>query len=94
MSAVPLCPKALRAHWVTDDHGELVLSCTPSTPDDLEHDAAERKYFLIVVSTVFIVWAILLCLITYAKKWEHDRAGRHKKIANAYPGLLFPPRNI
>jgi hypothetical protein len=90
--SLPRCPTNLRAHWVTDDHGELVLACTPTTPDDLARDAKENRIALLVLGGGVIVYLILLCGILLIKKFQHNHVGKNKRIAHAYPYSLFAPR--
>lgn len=90
--SLPRCPTNLRAHWVTDDHGELVLACTPTTKEDVERDAKENRIALWLIGGVLTLYLILLCGIILSKKLEHNRVGQNKRIAYAYPYSLFAPR--
>lgn len=92
--SIPQCPRSLRAHWITDEHGELVLSCTPTTPEDLEKDASDKKVLCTILFIALFIYLLLICLIAIAKKREFNRVGKQKKVATAYPYTLFPPRNV
>jgi hypothetical protein len=90
--SLPRCPTNLRAHWVTDDHGELVLACTPTTKEDIERDGKENRIAFLVIASIFTLYLIILCVILVAKKVQHNRVGQNKRIAYAYPYSLFAPR--
>lgn len=84
---IPPCPKSLRAHWIPGDYGELVLSCTRTTAEEVTNDITEQNRLDTSIGVfILIVMFILMLVIT---KLQNNSATKHKKFSTAYPYSIF-----